>query len=348
MDVLTQGLLGSALALSVARPDETRKAALIGSLAGVAADIDFFIRSANDPLLNLEFHRHFTHSLFFIPFAALVLSLLFRPFFRRHITWSRIFLFSCAGYLLSGFLDACTSYGTRLLWPISGERISFNIISIVDPVFTLVLLTGVIIGIWSKRHGITRLCLVLGAGYLLLGSWQKYQIQHMSEEYARQQGHQVERLLVKPTLGNNWLWRSVYQYQGRYYVNAFRLNPLTRDRSIYPGTSIEVFSASDNSLQLPIDSVLRNDIHRFADFSDQYLSWHPEHANVIIDVRYSNLPNSTLPLWGITVDPENPQRHAHYELFRDSSAKTRQAFIAMLMNEGAEKLKSPINKSSGE
>lgn len=339
MDLLTQGLLGSGIALSIARPQEIRKAAIIGLVTGVAADIDFFIRSANDPLLNLEFHRHFTHSFFFIPVAALLLSLLLWPFFRKHLAWPRIFLYSLAGYLLSGFIDACTSYGTRLLWPVSDERISFNIISIIDPVFTLILVAGVIIGVRTERQAFTRFCLLLGAAYLLLGSWQKTQIHDMAEDYARHQGHQPERLLVKPTLGNNMLWRSVYLHQGQYYVNAFRLNPITGDRSVFAGSSIKAFTDIDNDLQLPADSVLQNDIRRFASFSDGYLAVHPQHSDIIIDVRYSNLAHSMLPLWGIRIDPLNPQKHAVYELYRDSSTQTRQAFIAMLTGDGGDALR---------
>jgi inner membrane protein len=339
MDLLTQGLLGSSVALSIARPQDIRKAAVIGLLAGVSADIDIFIRSANDPLLNLEFHRHFTHSIFFIPVASLLLSLLFWPFFKKHLAWPRILLYCFAGYLLSGFIDACTSYGTRLLWPLSDERISFNIISIIDPVFTLILLTGVIIGTSSKRQKVTRLCLLLAAAYLLLGTWQKIEIQRLTREYAQQQGHQIERLLVKPTLGNNLLWRSVYQHQGQYFVNAFRLNPVTRASSVIPGDSINAFSSTGNNLQLPEDSILQNDIRRFARFSDQYLALHPQNSDIIIDVRYSNLPNSILPLWGIRLDPNTPQQHAHYEFYRDSSAQTRQAFIDMLKGDESKPLR---------
>lgn len=344
MDLLTQGLIGSGIALSVAKPDEIKKASLIGLLAGIAADVDFFIQSTNDPLLNLEYHRHFTHSLFFIPIAALLLSFLFWPFFRRHLAWSRIFLFSLGGYLLSGFIDACTSYGTRLLWPVSDERISFNIISIIDPIFTLVLLTGIVTGLKTKKNSYTRLFLIIAASYLLLGAWQKHRIQNISHDYARSQGHQVERLLVKPTLGNNWLWRSVYQYQGYYYVNAFHLNPVTANRFVFPGAKIAIFSPSDNNLQLPADSILQNDLQRFAYFSDQYLALHPDNPGIIIDVRYSNLANSIQPLWGIRLDRQQPQKHARYELYRDKSAQARQAFISMLFNEGSVKLDSRINK----
>ena len=48
----------------------------IGFLSGLAPDLDIFIRSESDPLLFLEFHRQFTHSLIFIPFVAFPTPLL--------------------------------------------------------------------------------------------------------------------------------------------------------------------------------------------------------------------------------------------------------------------------------
>ena len=44
MDLLSQGLLGSALAQSIADPGKIRKAGLIGLMAGLSADLDFLIR----------------------------------------------------------------------------------------------------------------------------------------------------------------------------------------------------------------------------------------------------------------------------------------------------------------
>ena len=95
MDLVTQGLLGSALAISAARPAEVRKAGIIGLIAGVTADVDFFIQSASDPLLNLEFHRHFTHSIVFIPLAALLISFLLWPFFKNSLSWKRYSYSAC-------------------------------------------------------------------------------------------------------------------------------------------------------------------------------------------------------------------------------------------------------------
>ena len=74
MDPFTQGLLGGAAAASVARSRHTRLAAGIGFAAGILADADILIRSASDPLLNVEYHRHFTHALVFIPVGGLIVE----------------------------------------------------------------------------------------------------------------------------------------------------------------------------------------------------------------------------------------------------------------------------------
>ena len=133
MDLITQGVLGAALAQTAARPTETRLATGIGFAAGLMADADALIYSSTDSLLAIEYHRHFTHSVFFIPFGALIAALILWPLCRKKLGFKRLYLFSLLGFSLSGFIDACTSYGTHLLWPLSDERLSFRIISIVDP-----------------------------------------------------------------------------------------------------------------------------------------------------------------------------------------------------------------------
>ncbi|MBT3204468.1 MAG: metal-dependent hydrolase [Gammaproteobacteria bacterium] len=332
MDLLTQGLLGTSIALAVAKPDEIKKAGIIGLLAGLAADVDFFIRSNSDPLLNLEFHRHFTHSLFFIPIAALVLSVLLWPFFRKHLSWKRVFTYSLAGYLLSGLLDACTSYGTRLLWPLSEAKISLNIISIIDPIFTISLLLGVLLTLKTKQKIYIYLFLIISSSYMTLGWFQHKQVEQLSFQLANQRGHQVERSIVKPTLGNLFLWRSVYLHQNTYFVDAIRLSPLTGQSTIYEGESIKRFDPEIHNLKIAADSVLQNDIKRFSSFSSDYLAIDPQQKDFIIDVRYSNLPNKTSPLWGIQIEPDNPEKHALFQIKRDSSKAIRDAFLNMLFN----------------
>lgn len=75
MDPISQAALGALAPQALLRaPTATKRHLLrvgcIGALAGMAPDLDVLIRSSSDPLLQLEFHRQFTHSLVFIPIGA--------------------------------------------------------------------------------------------------------------------------------------------------------------------------------------------------------------------------------------------------------------------------------------
>lgn len=330
MDLLTQGLLGATMAQSGAKQQETRLATSIGFFAGIAADVDILIQSENDPLLNIEFHRHFTHSLFFVPLGALVVALLLWPFLRKRLPFSRLYLFALLGYCLSGVLDAFTSYGTNLLWPLSDARVAFNIISVLDPVFTMILLIAGVIAFKRYAHTAARVGLLLAAVYLSFGWVQLQRAETVAETLIAGRGHHAEEHLVKPTLANLVLWRSIYQFEGKLYVDAVRVG-LFSEPLIYPGESIEKFVLARDLSKLPASSVLANDIARFSHFSAGLLAIRPEQPNVLVDVRYSNLPMTLAPLWGIEINPEQPEQHAKYTLYRDSSSATREKFLTLLM-----------------
>lgn len=330
MDLLTQGLLGAAMAQTVARRDETGRASFIGFLSGLVADADVLIQSSSDPLFMLEYHRHFTHSIIFIPLGALLVTLMLWPFFRTSLSFSRLYVFAILGFSLSGFIDTCTSYGTYLLWPLINERISFHIISIVDPVFTFVLLVAVLLGYTRKRNRVVVAGLLFCGSWLLLGWWQHERAESFAHELAVSRGHIVEKLLVKPTLGNLLLWRSIYISGQHIHVDAIRLGLFAKNR-IYKGSSIALFLPErhlDEKLQ---GSVLFQDVARFNSLIDGYLALHPSSKNLLGDLRYSLLPNSLEPLWAIRLNHSTPDKHVKYEFFRNTDKQTRQQFIDMLL-----------------
>ena len=76
MDPISQGTVGVAFAQSSASKNNILKISLIGLIAGLAPDADVVIKSSTDPILFLEYHRQFSHSLF-IPFGALIVAILF-------------------------------------------------------------------------------------------------------------------------------------------------------------------------------------------------------------------------------------------------------------------------------
>eukprot|EP00494_Astrolonche_serrata_P005892 UN05909 len=94
--------------------------------------------------------------------------------------FKRIYAYSFVGYATSGLLDACTSYGTHLLWPFSDERVAWNIIAIVDPVFSLILMVGLLLGFRYRHATPARSVLVLATIYLMIGTWQHHRAKEVA------------------------------------------------------------------------------------------------------------------------------------------------------------------------
>lgn len=334
MDILTQGLLGSALSQSIANKEETRLATGVGFFAGLIADADIFIFSSSDPLFNIELHRHFTHSIFFIPFGALIAALILWPILQRFfetklLSFKRLYIFCLLGYSLSGFIDACTSYGTHLFWPIDDDRISFHLISIIDPIFTGVLMIAVIKAWRSYQPRIAHIGLFLCAIYLLLGIFQLNRATNLAQDLAHSRQHQIERLVVKPSLANILLWRSTYIADDIIFVDAVRAGIF--ENKIYTGTSVPLYIPERDATDIPKNSTLYKDILRFRKFSDGFIAMEPGREDLLGDMRYSMSPNKIAALWGITIDKTNFNQHASYGFYRTSSNEERSKFVSMVL-----------------
>jgi len=334
MDPVTQGAFGAVAGALLADRGNLRKAMLVSWAAGMLADADIFISSQADPLLNIEYHRHFSHSLLFIPVGALLCAGLFWLVMQRwwRIPFRQLYLFSFAGYATAGLLDACTSYGTRLWWPFSDQRVAWNIISIIDPIFTLTLLILLAVGIKKKHPSWPRAGFVFALCYLAFGLFQRNRTAELQAALADQRGHlEIDMATVKPSIGNLILWRSIYRHDDQFYVDAIRTGLVT-EPNVYEGNSVQALALDSLSLGLE-GSVLASDLVRFDHFSDSYFAYHPADPSVIGDLRYAMLPNSTRPLWGIQIDRDNPDRHVLFKSFREIPDEERQQLIQMLKGE---------------
>jgi len=328
MDPLTQAALGAAWSQPAGRTGHVVAATAVGALAGMAPDVDILIRSASDPLLALEFHRHFTHSLSFVPVGALICCGLLWPVFRRWLTFRQAYLFSFLGYASHGLLDACTSYGTRLLWPFSDARVAWDIVSVVDPLVSVPLGAAVLLGVFRRRPVFALLGIAWCLGYLGLGLVQNGRAATAAGELAASRGHAVERLDVKPSFGNIVLWKSIYEHGGRYYVDAIRL---LASEQAFPGESLLKLDLAQQFPWLQPGMQQWDDVERFRHFANDYLAIDPQNPLRIIDVRYSLVPNRGDGLWGIELDRSAaPDAHAAYVTMRVRSTAEGRELLDML------------------
>ena len=327
MDPVSQGTIGAAFAQSVSNKRNIVKVSVVGFLAGLAPDLDVLIRSSTDPVLFLEYHRQFTHSLFFIPFGALLVALFVFPFVKASFSFKTTFLASLLGYATHGLLDACTSYGTLLFWPFSNERVTWNNISIVDPLFTIPALIFVAVAIKTGRRMFSFIAIGWTVFYLGLGFVQYERTASAAAALAQSRGHSPARLTLKPSFGNLILWKSIYQHDNRFYVDAIR----TVGSSTWcSGEMTRVFDYPSHLPTLEEGSQQNKDIERFRWFSQDYLGF-DESRNLVTDVRYSLLPNQIAPMWGLVIDVQRgPNAHATWSASRDLDERQLGVFKDML------------------
>ena len=327
MDPLSQGTVGAAFAQSTANKNNILRIGVIGFLAGLAPDLDVLIRSSNDPILFLEYHRQFTHSLFFIPFGSLIVALLIFPLVKRSMGFKTVYLASLLGYATHGLLDACTSYGTQLFWPFSNERVTWNNISIIDPLFTIPILIFVGTAIKTRKRLFSFFAIGWATFYLSLGFVQYERTLLIAIELAHSRGHNAERLTLKPSFGNLILWKSIYQHEEKFYVDAIRT---VRSSTWCSGENIRMFDYQQHLPDLDEDSQQKKDIERFRWFSQDYLGF-DEEKNLVTDVRYSMIPNQITPMWGLVIDDQQDvNEHAIWWTSRSLEQSQLDLFKEML------------------
>ena len=294
MDPLTHALAGATIAWAAGGRALGRRALLVGAAAGLLPDADVLIRSAADPLLAIEHHRGFTHSLAFVPVGGIVAALAFRA----GAAWDRaqLRLAIVAGilaYASHGLLDAATTYGTQLFWPFSRYRVGLDVLSIIDPLFTTILLGGALAAFAGRRRlALTALALALlwpGIGFV-----QRERATAAQARLAAARGEPRQRGAVFPTVGNTIVWRSISQTGNRLRIDRIRV-PWSGQAMYASADSVPV--ASPDAVRG--DARMLRDFARFAWFSDGWVARAPADPSIIGDARYSLRADRYDPVWGI-------------------------------------------------
>ncbi|MDX6747226.1 metal-dependent hydrolase [Polaribacter sp. PL03] len=232
MDSLTQIILGAAIGEAVLGRKIGNKAMLYGAIAGTIPDLDVLSAFFTDKVTSLEMHRGFTHSIFF--------SVLFAPIFAFIITryekyknikdWSWLFFWA---FITHPILDAQTTWGTQLFWPLD-IRLAFKNVFVIDPLYTIPFLVFLILAMRQKRESKKRriynnLGLIISSFYLILTvvlkgiSYQKF-----TKELATLNIKYTE-IETKPAPLNTILWTANVATENAYLIghsSFFDKNPI--------------------------------------------------------------------------------------------------------------------------
>jgi inner membrane protein len=228
MDSLTQLTFGAACGEAVLGHKVGRKALLWGAVLGTLPDLDVFI-PLGGPVNDFVYHRGFSHSLFVLALLSPVIAGLIS---KVHPDTKRFY----RGWLLMSFLvlegsvllDLMTIYGTQIFWPFDTTPRAIPALFIIDPLFTLPILSGVLAVLLLKRHRplgsrINTFGLALSLAYLVWGIGAGAFVKHRVAQKLSRQEVTYSQFILSPAPFTTLLWRVVGIEKDQYFETYFSL-----------------------------------------------------------------------------------------------------------------------------
>jgi inner membrane protein len=225
MDSITHIALGAVIGEVVAGKKLGRKALLIGAAAQSLPDLDFLLGFFHTPVEDLLVHRGITHSFLFNILLTIGLAYAMKRWLRSEnpLTLRHWMIFLGIELLMHLTLDSMNSYGTGLFEPFSNTRISFNVIFVADPLFTIWSLIAMV-ALFVKRLKeparvrLAIITLVVSAAYMIICLVNKSIIDSRAREAFAKTGLSPKQYFTSPTPLNNMLWYIVAEADSGFYI----------------------------------------------------------------------------------------------------------------------------------
>ena len=291
MDSLTQVALGASLGVAVmGRRTAIWKAAAWGGLAGLLPDLDVLI-DHGDAIVNMVRHRGPSHSLLWLTVLAPALAWLARTLsapspLAGGPSWARWCVALWLALFTHPLLDLMTIYGTQVWQPLSDEAYGLGSIFIIDPLYSLPLLLGLIGAAVARRLawglGANAVGLFISTVYLAWSALAQASVADHARQSLAAAGLPSAHLLVTPAPLQTQLWRVVALDGDRYHEGYYAL----RDQ----GRPIR-FRAFDRGGDLLARHADHVQVQRLQRFADGFVAMRQEGAYLwITDLRMGQQP----------------------------------------------------------
>lgn len=228
MDSLTQATLGAAIGEAMLGKKLGHKAWLLGAIGGTIPDLDIIVSPFLSSIDRISWHRGYSHSLLVCLILPFLLSwIMNKKQWSEGIDKFHIWLFWFLTLFTHVVLDGFTTYGTLIYLPFSDWRVSFDSINIVDPVYTIPLLAGLLVTIFIRYKRKTtashwnQLGLVLSTVYLLFTLAHKKQIELIVNDELSQLNLPSYELLTVPVGIGNINWYGVARTSDSLYLGYY-------------------------------------------------------------------------------------------------------------------------------
>jgi inner membrane protein len=310
VDSITHVALGAIVGEAIAGKSLGKRAMFLGAIAQSIPDIDFVAAFFLSPADNLLTHRGLTHSFLFGGCVSIALALFCRRWYKPHnipyFTWTLFFGTEIMIHLL---LDACNAYGVGWFEPFHHMRVSWNILFVADPFYSLPIGIALIalMTLGSKSNARRRWIffgLTVSSGYLLYAISNKIMITRQTNAALKDQHISYQRFITTPTPLNTWLWYIVVENESGFFTTYHSVldNHAINDFVYFPRhaewlqdytnhgevTQLLRFSQGFYTAEQSADTLIINDL-RFG----QIAGWDDPHAKFVFHY-YVNYPEANL------------------------------------------------------
>ncbi|ATX82734.1 Membrane-bound metal-dependent hydrolase YbcI, DUF457 family [Mariprofundus ferrinatatus] len=219
MDPVTHAISGAALARAIPKHHLPPLQLIFLILLTMAPDADIVLRLFSETTYLLH-HRGLTHSILLIPLWAWLIFTLSSRRIRENPSMPWLIGAALSMHI---FLDLITTFGTMIMAPLSDWRASLDLVFIIDPFFSALILIPLLLGlIWKgqkRKMGI--LSLLLMCGYLAL----TYSNQQQAINLTRNAHPDAASYNAMPLAFSPYHWQLIAIYPDRYARASVNLKP---------------------------------------------------------------------------------------------------------------------------
>lgn len=240
MDSVTQLTLGAAIGEAVLGEKIGYKAALWGAAIGTLPDLDIIFSPFIDSVNELYIHRNVTHSFVFAVVASPLLGWAVNKVHEQlDVGWKKWANLSFWVLFTHIILDILTTYGTQALQPFSDFPVTTDSIFIIDPLYTLPLLIGLLLSLYFKRtsnyrYHFNRAGLLISTLYLLWGLGVKAHVHSVFEQSFQEKYGYIEKMKTTPNGPTTFLWSGYIIQNDTIYHSLYSIFDDSTDLEFRP------------------------------------------------------------------------------------------------------------------
>ena len=287
MDSVTQILLGASVSVAVmGRRTAVWKSALWGGVAGLLPDLDVLL-DHGDPVLNMVRHRAETHALLLLTLFAIPLAWVVSGVHKQRNVYGWWFAALALALVTHPLLDLMTIYGTQVFQPFTDEAYGLGSLFIIDPVYSLPLLFGLVAALCIKLPErslrFNNWTLAFSTLYLVWSAGSQAWVTQHARDSLQTLGLPTTQVLVTPAPLTTLLWRVVAVDGDQFYEGFYAL---------LDGGRPMRFNAFERGEALMQQHASHPHMQRLARFTDGFFKVQGKGDNLVVtDLRMGQEPN---------------------------------------------------------